>query len=379
MEKRIQKSEILVYIFFIIITFCKGIGLAGSNNIYILCYAFGTFLIVMKLLKDRFNKKELWRIFSLMIIGIIDFVIGDVTTVLFTAISLCCLKNVNRENILKIMFMVRLISFLMMITLSLTGIINNEYIFHYRTGVGNIKRYCFGYSHPNLVHSSFSIIVFLFGYIYHKKINIFTVGIIETFNFILYKYTFSRTGFIILTLYLVLIYLYKKSKSIKKMIPKLLKVELILVILISIVLALSYTNSEFVKKLDVLLTGRLKYMNILIKNYRIPIIGSNSFNNIVLFDNGYFSMFYEGGLLASVWFIYYLAQTNKTLIKQNKEQKILLMIFFLFYCMFESYFMSILMNPTLIFIIDYIFEEKKINEENDGKIIINSSKNDITY
>lgn len=358
-----EKKVMLVYIFFIIITFCKGIGLSGSNIIYIFAYAIGTFFIALKMLNDSFNKKELFAVLSLVIIGLLDFFIGNTTTVLFTAISLCCLKNINRNNILKIMLWVRIFSFTLMIILSLTGVINNDYILHYRAETGFIKRYCFGYSHPNLAHSTFSIIIFLFGYIYYKKINFFTITFLEIINFILYNFTLSRTGFIILTLYLILLYLFKKIKIIRKIIPKVLKFALLFFIIISIVLAYTYTTSELVKKLDVLLTGRLNYMNILIRNYSIPIIGSDSYNEIVLFDNGYFSMFYEGGLLATIWFVYYLTKTNNFLIKNNKDKEMLLMLFFLFYCMFESYFMNILMNPTLIFICDYIFKEKKENEK----------------
>lgn len=358
---KLKKSELMVYIFFIILTFCKGIGLSGTNKIYIIAYAIGTFFVCLKVIKDKFNKKESICIFSLLLIGLLDFFIGDVTTVLFTSISLCCLKNVKRDNIFKIMFWVRLISFILMIFLSVTGIINNEYILHYRQEMGFVKRFCFGYSHPNLVHSTFSTIIFLFGYIYYKKINVLVIIILESLNYLLYNYTLSRTGFIILTLYLIFILLFKNFNIIRKIVPKMLKYAMFIFILISVVLAYTYSNNEFVKQLDTLLTGRINYINVLIKNYAIPIIGSDYYNNVVIFDNGYFSMFYEGGLLATIWFVYYLTKTNQFLIKENKDKEMLLMLFFLFYCMFESYFMSVLMNPSLIFICDYIFDEKEKN------------------
>lgn len=360
-EKKISTSKILVYIFFMMITFGKGIGLSGSNKIYILVYMIGITLVAIKIVKDKFTKKEFITITLLMGIAILDYFIGNVTTLLFTAISIACLKNIDKEKVIKIMFGTRLVAFVLMILLSTIGIIDNNIMLHYRANEGFIERHCFGYTHPNLVHSSFSIIVFLFGYIYYKKINIFTVSGIEILNFILYKFTMSRTGFIVLTLYLVAIYLIKKVKTIRKLVPKFLKISIFVFVIVSILLAISYKNNTLVQKLNVLLTGRIEYMNILITNYNIPIIGSDHYNSIVLFDNGYFSMFYEGGILASIWFVYFYYKTNKYLIKNNMEKEMIITIFFLFYCMFESYFMSILMNPTLLFIGDYIFNKKNEN------------------
>lgn len=362
-KKRISKSEILVYIFFIMITFGKGIGLSGSNKIYNFAYIIGIILIVIKLMKDKFSQKEFISIALLVGIGVLDFLIGNATTVLFTAISIACIKNIDKEKIFKIMFWTRLVALCLMILLSTLGIIENNIMLHYRANEGFVERYCFGYAHPNFVHSSFSIIVFLFGYIYYSKINIFTISAIEILNLILYTFTLSRTGFIVLTLYLLIIYLIKNIKQIRRLVPKFLKVSIFVFLIMAFLLAYMYTNNEFIKKLDVLLTGRLNYMNILLRNYNIPIIGSDYYNNIVMFDNGYFSMLYEGGLLATIWFVYFYYKTNKYLVNHNMEKEMIVTIFFLFYSMFESYLISILMNPTLIFVAQYIFDEKNKNRE----------------
>ena len=353
--KSITKSELLVYIFFSSIAFCKGIGLDGSNNVYKSVYLLGVIIIGIKILKDKFYLKELFSILCIVLIGILDFVVGKSTTVLFTALSICCLKNINLKKIIKIIFYSKLVAFLLMMFLSSFGIIENSFILHYREEIGFIKRYCFGYSHPNLVHSTFTTLIFLFGYLYYKKINLFTISIIEILNIILYNLTFSRTGFLILTIYLLFIYITKKSKFIKKKLPKILKISFPFLIFLSLFLAVFYSKFDFIKQLDSLVTGRINYMHILISNYMIPVIGSNFYNSVVLFDNGYFSMFYEGGILATIWFVYFQLKTNKFLIENNMNNEIIITIFFLIYCMLESYYISLVMNPTLIFFCYCIF------------------------
>lgn len=357
----VKKREAVIYIFFALIAFCKGLGLSSSSKIYIIMYIFGIIMVFLKISTEKYTYKELIPILILFLIGIVDLVFGGVTTVLFTAISLCCLKDINIKQIVKIMLFARMISFLLLILLSTTGIVENNVILHYRNGVGFINRYSLGYEHPNLTHSSFSIIVILFGYLYYRKINLFYVFLIEIFNYILYSFTVSRTGFMIISIYLIFLLVVKNIKFIRENITKIINVLFIFFIFISFVLAWGYGKIPFFETLNSLLTGRINYMSQLLNNYSVPLIGRESYGNI-LFDNGYFSILYEGGLLASIWYFYYNFKVNKYIKQHKLIPEALLSIFFMFYCIFESYYMNILMNPCLFFIAYVIFTNR--NEKN---------------
>lgn len=357
--KKIKKSEAMVYVFFMIITFCKGIGLANSSKIYIVSYGFGVLLIIIKIFNDKFYKRELINLAIILGIGLMDFWIGGVTTVLFTAISLSCLKNIDINKIIKIMFWTRLIAFLLSIFLSITGVIDDNILLFYREADRKfIERHSFGYSHPNLAHSSFAIILILWGYIYFRKINLVKLIILEIINFALYTFTLSRTGFLIITLYLIFIWFAKNIKNFDKIILKFNQWNFIIPCIISFILAIGYGRVDFINKLNIVLTGRIRYMNLLLQNYHFPIIGKEHYANI-LFDNGYFDLLYTGGIFATIWFIVMQIKTNKILSKRKNVNEDVLLIFCLFYSIFESYYMSVLMNPSLLFFGYYIFENNK--------------------
>ena len=364
------KIDVGIYLFWIIISFMKGIGLASSNQIYIACYVIGILLTFIKIFKVRYKKSEINTIGIILLIGIIDFIVGKETTILFTAIAIVTLKDIDIKKILKIIFFTRIFAFIIMITSSLLGIIPNNTIEFYREGIGFVNRMTLGYSHPNLTQASFVLIVVLYVYNYYEKIDLKRVVVLELLNCLIYHFTVSRSGFFILSIFLVYVYLMKRIKIVNKNSKRLLNVTLFFSILFSFIVAQVYGENIIVDKLDAILTGRIRYMSETLKNYQIPMFSTNKYNNI-LFDNGYFDLIYNGGLLAFAWYIYNQIKTNKILVKNNLEREIVVTLFLFIYCITESYYASIIMNISLVFFAFYIFsysinigcKKKEVNDE----------------
>lgn len=344
---KINKNDFSVYIFFFLISLCKGIGLNNGNEIYLIIYLIGMCLATIKLLKIGFNKKELISILSILFIGLIDFFIAKETTILFTGITLAFLKKSNLRNVIKALFLGRVIGLIFMIALPVSGILKMNIVSFYRNGEF-IKRYAFGYSHPNLMHSTFNIVVIMWLYLNYEKINLKNICICGILNYILYKYTYSRTGFLLLGVFLIIAYFTKKSKKIQEKIPKCLNIIFLCSILIGVILAYGYGKFEIVSKFDTILTGRIKYLSILIKNYFPPLIKIHSYQNI-LFDNGYFDLLYNGGILATIWYIYMQLKTNSIIREKKMYTEALVIIIFMIYSITESYYASSIMNIGIIF------------------------------
>lgn len=368
---KIKFKDFLIYAFFAIIAFCKGIDLQSDSQIYLFLYIFGTIMVFIKMLWDKFVFKELLLIVAMLLIGIIDFVCGRVTSVLFTMIAICCMKGIDIKKTIKLMFWVKLITFIGMFFCATTGIIENEYLVRYREGYGITNRYCLGYSHPNRAHAVLVVLVFMFGYIYKKKINLYSLVIIQTINYIIYMFTYSRTGYYIVFLYLIFEYIMKKTEKIriKEFFSKFIKYVFVIFSISSILVAQYYQKNEIVDMLNELLTGRIRYMNILIENYPIPIIGSVSYHNIVTIDNGFFTLFYEGGLIATIMFGYLAYKTGEILEKKKMYSEIFFVFFVMCYALFENFYMSMALNPTLLFFALYVFK----GDNKDESISINNS------
>lgn len=372
------KLDVGIYLFWTIISFMKGIGLSSSSPVYIACYIIGILLTFIKIFKVKYKKNELKNLGIILLIGIVNFIVGKETTILFTAIAIATLKNIDIKKILKIMFYTRVIAFIIVIISSLLGIIPNNTIEFYREGIGFVKRMTFGYSHPNLTQASFVLIAVLYVYNYYEKIDLKRVVVLELLNYLIYYFTVSRSGFFILSIFLVYVYLMKRIKRVNKNSKRLLNATLFFSILFSFIVASLYGKNTIVNKMDTILTGRITYMSETIKNYQIPFFSTNKYNNI-LFDNGYFDLIYNGGLLAFAWYMYNQVKTNKILAKNNLEKEIMVTLFLLIYCITESYYASIIMNISLVFFAYYLFSSPingncKKKEINDGKLQNNTER-----
>ena len=66
----IKKSDFLMYLFFIMISFCKGIGLSSSDKVYIFIFLFGALTVGIKMFQDKFTVNEIANLFFILGIGI---------------------------------------------------------------------------------------------------------------------------------------------------------------------------------------------------------------------------------------------------------------------------------------------------------------------
>lgn len=358
-----HRYNILVYIFLGVISICKALGLSSNNRIYIITFALGTFLAIIKIINDKFTKRELIIMIMIGLVGIIDLFIGGTSTVLFTIVVLSCTKNINIKRVLKIFFWTKVWSILIMILFSGMGIIENNFIIHYRAGIGFVKRFCFGYGHPNIAQLSLAIIIILGYYLYPKKYNIIIIILLGSANYLLYKYTLSRTSFLISMFFLISIILYKYIKIYRSILLYISKNSTIIFFIVSIAIAILYERFNVIKVLDVMVTGRFGYMNTIITNYIPPLFGSQKYNEVVMFDNGYFTLLYEGGVLATIFFLYYLTKLTYKFYKEKKELELILIFFMSMLGFFESFYINIVMNCSLIFISHVLFKERKANNE----------------
>ena len=352
-----SRYEILILLFISTIIFCKAIGMESENLIYIFLYAVGTVLVALKFLFESHSKRELLILSLGILIGVLDLIIGKSTTFLFTVIVLAGLKNLNIKKFFYIAFYIRFISLILIVFLSTENIIPNHYLIFYRNGLGYVKRYSFIFVHPNIAQSAFVICAIIGIYLYYHKYNIIYFVIIEGLNYFLYKLTYSRTGFLLLSIFLLFTLIYKKSNLIRKFMAFIIPYLPIFYLIISIIAGVEYGRLPLLNKLNVILTGRIYYINYLLK-FKPPLIGSSKYTQFLFIDNGYMSLLYEGGLLALCWFSIVSFKTLKILKKNLLYKDILITFVFLTYCLTESYYMNILMNCSVVFFSYYIYGYK---------------------
>ena len=350
-----------VYIFLIV--FLKGLGATAESKAYLLAFMLGCAVIALKIFQEKFTVREICSMLFILMAGALSYVLGNETTVLFTAIALCGAKNVDTHRIIKLAFWTMLSAFLIMIIGSLSGVIENTAVRFWRTD-RYIYRYTFGYKHPNTVHILFTALCFLYLYLYEGKTRAVSYVLLAGLNYLMFMCTYSRTGMVMgyICILLSLLLRFKKTKNVVLVCSKYIYHVLFI---ISIFFGVLYGRSDFVGRIDELLSGRIYYTHVMLSTYVPPLFGKADYQAGII-DNGYIALLYHGGLLAFGWIMFYHLKLGKLLVEKKKYRESFLLICFAMYAMAESFFMTISLNISLVLIVDVLFSVRKEKRSDDN-------------
>lgn len=345
-----------LYMFLIVL--CKGLGASANSKVYIVVFIVGCAAIFVKMLRERYTRRELMSMLFIVAIGLLNFLIGHETTILFTAVAVCGMKNVDINRIIKIVFWTRLLSFITMVTISTLGVVENVPIAFWRDG-HFIMRYSFGYGHPNTAHIALTTVLLLLMYLYGSRMNVIHYCILLGVNFAFYKFTYSRTGFLMGAL-CIMLFACSKIPRLRNIIMHMIRHSYWALFGITLALGLLYGKVEILYVVDRLLTGRVRYMHRLMTMGFPPLIGGQVTNQYVIIDNGYTAMLYEGGILAFLWISYYMTKVIHKVYAKKEHMKLILIGCFILYNMTESFYPSISVNISLLFISDVLFQNQEM-------------------
>ena len=346
MKMKFKSLDFPIYVFFTILAFCKGIDLTKDSKVYIILYIAGIVMIAIRLFKQKYNLKQIFLISIMLIVSLLILFIGHNSTPLFFSIALCSLKDADAKKILKLIFFVHLISFASMIFLSSFGIIKNNYILHMRSTIGLTKRYFFGYLHPNLVQTHLLSLIILYYYLYGAKTNFIMSVFWILSSFILYKFTYSRTSFILSVIFIALFMSIRKKEKIKKIFAFFGKYSFIMLFIFTMFLSITYKTSNFTKNVDNILTGRIYYLNYVYEKYSIPLIGHSNYGDKIAIDNSYFSLLYQSGAIFSLIILLLNIYITKKKYKEKDYDFLIIMLFTNLLCFTENLYLV----PTINFL-----------------------------
>lgn len=362
-----KNKAMLAYIYFALISLCKSLNMTQDNMLYVVLYVVGTICVFIKIINESYTLKELLSMCFLVLVTAIIAFVGKNLTALYFAISIISLKNTNIKNVLKVLFVTKLIGFSLLFTGSLLGIIeNNAYIMD-REIIGITARYSFGYLHPNITHMHFLTIIILFYYLYKNKTNLMLDFILLVLNYLLYTYTYSRTSFYISTLFLFYHIIIRFKPNIKSFCVYFSKYSFFIFFALSIALAMLWPTSMFVREIDRVLTGRIYYTFIMLERYSIPLIGGNLIASTINYDNGYFGLLYQCGMIFTVYLLFYMFKLTKKYTYEKKEDELIILFFMSLLGFTENIIYTPVVNFSILFLADVIFPKKqKIEDDLKG-------------
>ena len=359
-------GSFLFYLFIYLNTFCKGIGLSNSSKVYMVLLILGIVFLSIKIIGDKYTRKELMACFLIFGIGFLTFIITHKVTLFLTCITLCGMKNIDLKKTLKNILLIRVVSFIGITGLALLKIIPNKRILMWRSGSFD-TRYSLGFGHPNVLQLSLFIIIALYLYLKGKKAIFFQYILLVLVNFLIYSFSKSRTGFIC-TLGLISVHFFFNKIVKKPNAKKLCKMSLITLVFLMIfsyITGVFYGSNSIITKLDYFFNGRIRYSNYYLTTYGFSLFGNGKvltdLNSIL--DNGYILMFVQYGVIGILLVFGFLSRIIKSDFFKNDYNLFIISIFMFIYLFNESFTPNIFMNFILLFYSKILFKNNVYNVE----------------
>ncbi len=199
-------EEIFYYLFFAILLFAKGIGLYDGMKEFTVCLLAAFLCFAVKICLTEHTLGELLQMAVLLGMGLLSWrSSGEKAAFIYIAV-IVGMKHVPVKRVFKVGAVIWTIAFFGTTILALTRQIPDLALVHSKLGLGHIIRWSLGYTHPNVLHISYVILLVFFFYLarLNRRQLLIWTGVAYLFNFYIFLYSVSYTGLILTTVYLLL-------------------------------------------------------------------------------------------------------------------------------------------------------------------------------
>lgn len=361
-ESKLSLYEKIIIFLCILLKYLITYGI--SKTILYLYLSVLIFLVVIDIYNKKIPKTQYIKIIIFFCISAYFVVLHqDVNFLISCIMVVICLKKDNNSYVKTFLYS-SILLYLITIFLNIMGVRESNNLI--RITDGEIKtRYTLGFKHPNEVFLFFIPIALTGYYLYSDKKKFYII--ISIVSYILYKLSYSRTGFITIILMIVLHILIKKD-NIREIFKKCLPYMFVCMTVLSMIIAklYGYSTDNFVSEA---LSSRPYFWNLYLSNMNIfSLIGNNVVENWHI-DNFYLYLFIELGVIGYI--IYYAIYRKSIKILKNFNEKLILIIFvFMIYGLTETNVIIGSINFAFTLQLKAMIEQtKKYEEIGENKLL----------
>ena len=363
-KKLANYQEIFYMLFLLPMTGMTSMGLNSEDRIYLYVFAVATLFLLLKMAVTDFT----WR--EIVIMGVFTLLLGanflrnGEKTLILTAMGIFGAKNVNLDKVMKYALWEKTVLTVGTLTLAATGVIENEVITLLKNDdYFNIP--CYGYYQPNMAFANIFVILLLSIIVYRDKMKWYAyIG--ETVIIIgAYKLFMCRTGVLVWGVLCLTVLFYRiiRRFHIERWVMKIFAaIPIVLAWLTLYIPYMAKKDPNFGKRVDVLITGRLRLIGLVYDEVWNPTF---TFGHIPSqsFDTIYFHLLYNYG-----WILFVMSIVAYVMVlwycSEHSEYYIMIALGSMaIYGYMEMLPLSVLWNLPLIYIAKNLFQGKKLRNE----------------
>lgn len=336
------------------------------TNLIIIGLVSISFLILMQ---KKFSRSEIIKVIILFLFGCVTYYNSTMIDI-FVATIFAMLYARDKDGIkdfIKIFTYTSIILYVITIILFLLGFLGNvasqRYVNEYL-----VERNSLGFMHVNAPFLHFVPIALGLIYINREKSAVhkfITIIVVDIISIVLYNYTLSRTGALIIII-LNMIMIFQKYILNNKVIKYIFKYAFItLGIFLTFYIAYKFGNDFTDKSLNRVLSFRPMLALDAIKTYPLKPFG-NAFGERLILDSLYLRVLLGAGYISYMFYTYFQIKTFKYI--EKDKYLYLILIVFSIYQLFENvvtYNMNFLLTIQFMLYLKYNDEKDLENKDKD--------------
>lgn len=337
-------SQWCFFVFWCMLMLGKGFGLDATDHIFRLMTWVGIAFAAAKLILTKWDRRSLICCVVINVLGILIFLKTRTASVLLTCLAITAMKDIDLGRVFRVSFWIRALTFAVRVGLAILGIMDKGMQYRWENGVMTV-RYGLGYGHANATQYTLFIILALAILIYRNRLRWHHFLGMFCANLVLFFYTDSRTGFLMITLLLGLAFLMTTPRASRWY--KWLRIAAINAFWVgavfSIVTALLSLRVGWLNEMGTLSARFLTSRNIMLA-HSVPLLGIEGITT----DFGYINILYADGIIFWGLFIAgYTALAYKLDARTMIFEYVVLLCYGV-YVLSEAYNDSVLMNVSLL-------------------------------
>lgn len=352
---KIKLKEFRFLVYFLPLFFLKLLNITAENQLFVvmavICFAWATITFV----KQKLETKTITVLLLLVILTSVLVITCGKQGAFFSIIMIILLYDIdNLKKIYKISFLVGIL-----------GVAFSGYLLLDRGEIG--VRYINGewitmFKRSNILAISCFAVISLWLFLQNeKKIKISQFIILLWLGYGMYRYTGSRSGFLVLLVLLFLIFLFRFTFVQKnKIFRRLCILSPIIGMCISYLTALLYGKNSIVYILDNMLQGRIRLGKMYLDRYRVLLLGQKIYEssdptNFWNLDCAYLDMLICYGAVFTILWIVSTCLVIKYLYKRERYIEVSVMVAYAVYGISETFLPNCFLNVSLFLYAEWLY------------------------
>ena len=356
-------SELFYLVSFGVLLFAKAIGLYDGQPVYKLLLILGLAFFALKMATTRMSALE-W-VAAILILGMGGLVYhrtGEWGILLYLTMMLG-MKNVSAKRVFRLGCLIWGVCLIAMAALTESGLLGEMVLVHEKSGFGWIIRHTLGYTHPNVLHVTYLVLMGFLLYSLDSYLNnrqfLALLVILFLGSIAVFVSSVSFTGMLATTAYLIFALYFRFRKKISK-------VEKILILLIlpaylafMLVGPLVLKGTTLYNRINDILTTRYDLTYYFLTQQPITLFGTRFTvpNYRYTMDSSFVYLFMQLGIIPFILIIASIYALIMDALKNNRRAELALIFGFLSCGVTEPFlFNSAYKNLIFIFLGHWMYQ-----------------------